>query len=270
MHFLSIITINYNNAEALKKTIDSVRVQKFTDYEHIIVDGGSTDGSVDVICESLKDEKYAEHVSWWCSEKDEGIWNAMNKGVSHAQGNYCLLLNSGDWLCNEKCLSVAYENSKTGEDIIYFDIFMVTSKKIFRITYPEKIHSYFFLQRNTLSHQNTLIKTSLQKKIPYTNNYRYAGDIEFFATAFLKQDCSSKHVNKVLAYYDAEYGISSIPETAKERAEEWKRLHVQFYPNQRIREDLSELIRYTTRYQRILEYLYSIIRKIVFLLRGGK
>ena len=96
MPFLSIITINYNNAAGLRKTLESVRTQSFTDYEHIIVDGGSTDGSVEVIHEFLQDAEYAKHVSWWCSEKDKGIYNAMNKGIQHAKGEYVATLNSGD------------------------------------------------------------------------------------------------------------------------------------------------------------------------------
>ena len=71
---LSIITINYNNADGLRKTLESVRSQTSKNYEHIIVDGGSTDGSVDVIHEFLQDEEYAEHVTFWCSEKDKGIF----------------------------------------------------------------------------------------------------------------------------------------------------------------------------------------------------
>lgn len=78
---LSIITINYNNREGLKKTIESVLSQTFTDYEYIIIDGGSTDGSRELI------EQYQSHLSFWCSEPDKGIYNAMNKGIAKARGN---------------------------------------------------------------------------------------------------------------------------------------------------------------------------------------
>ena len=99
---LSIITINYNNAFGLRKTLSSVAGQSFKNYEHIIIDGLSTDDSKNVIEEFLKNEDYAHHVSFWCSEKDSGIYNAMNKGILHASGKYLLMLNSGDEL---------YENS---------------------------------------------------------------------------------------------------------------------------------------------------------------
>ena len=101
---LSIITINYNNAEGLRKTLASVAAQTYHDIEHIIIDGGSTDGSVDVIKEYVRNvERMNElksegiHVVW-LSESDKGIYNAMNKGISKASGDYIQVLNSGDIL----------------------------------------------------------------------------------------------------------------------------------------------------------------------------
>ncbi len=95
---ISIITINYNNKDGLRKTIDSVKSQVFSSYEHIIIDGGSSDGSVDVIQDALKNKKYASHVAYWCSERDGGIYPAMNKGIEHVSGNFVYMLNSGDAL----------------------------------------------------------------------------------------------------------------------------------------------------------------------------
>ena len=90
---LSIITINYNNAEGLRKTMESVLAQTYTEIEYIIVDGASTDGSVDVIRELA-----TRPTIKWVSEKDTGIYNAMNKGIRMATGEYIQILNSGDIL----------------------------------------------------------------------------------------------------------------------------------------------------------------------------
>ena len=87
---LSIITINYNNAAGLEKTIKSVISQTCKRYEFIIIDGGSKDGSKDII------EKYQDQITYWVSEPDNGIYNAMNKGVKVAKGEYCIFMNSGD------------------------------------------------------------------------------------------------------------------------------------------------------------------------------
>ena len=91
----SVITINYNNREGLNKTIKSVLCQSINDYEYIIIDGGSTDGSVDII------NNNANFITYWVSEKDNGIYHAMNKGVAHAHGEYCIFMNSGDIFYNE-------------------------------------------------------------------------------------------------------------------------------------------------------------------------
>lgn len=94
----SIITINYNNKEGLRKTIESVVGQSFRDFEYIIIDGGSTDGSIEVI------KEYAGKVDYWVSEPDKGIYHAMNKGVLQAHGEYLNFMNSGDEFYNNGVL----------------------------------------------------------------------------------------------------------------------------------------------------------------------
>ena len=109
---LSIITINYNNAEGLRKTLASVAAQTYPNIEHIIVDGASTDGSVEVVkayalgtaCAASGSPAHnAHHQILWISEPDKGIYNAMNKGIKMATGDYCQFLNSGDILINDFC-----------------------------------------------------------------------------------------------------------------------------------------------------------------------
>ncbi len=105
MKKVSVITINYNNAQGLQKTIDSVISQTFKDYEFIIIDGGSTDESVDII------RKNSGKISYWVSEKDGGIYNAQNKGAKKASGEYCLFLNSGDFLMDSQTLEKVFKNN---------------------------------------------------------------------------------------------------------------------------------------------------------------
>ena len=92
---LSVITINYNNASGLKKTLKSVVTQKNIDFEYLVIDGGSKDESLALIHEN------ENHINYWVSESDSGIYNAMNKGIKKAQGEYCLFLNSGAKCCRE-------------------------------------------------------------------------------------------------------------------------------------------------------------------------
>ena len=108
---LSVITINMNNRKGLERTIKSVVCQIFADFEYIVIDGASVDGSADVIRE------YADKIHYWISEPDTGIYNAMNKGILQAKGDYCLFLNSGDALYTTTVLEEVF-NQNFSEDII--------------------------------------------------------------------------------------------------------------------------------------------------------
>ncbi len=120
MSKLSIITVNFNNATGLQKTFDSVFEQTFKDFEYIIVDGGSTDGSEEII------ERNRDKINYWVSEKDKGVYHAMNKGMAKASGDYLLFLNSGDHFKDENILlEVMPELDGTG--IVYGNIFLVES-----------------------------------------------------------------------------------------------------------------------------------------------
>ena len=109
---LSIITVNLNNLEGLKRTYESVVCQTFTDYEWIVIDGGSTDGSREFI------EQHQDKFAYWCSEPDKGIYNAMNKGIMRAKGEYLNFMNSGDcFASNDTLIRVLVD--ERNEDIIY-------------------------------------------------------------------------------------------------------------------------------------------------------
>ena len=108
---VSVITINYNNCRGLHQTILSVVHQEYQNFEFIVIDGGSTDGSLDVI------KDYSENITFWVSEKDRGIYHAMNKGVAQAHGDYCLFMNSGDCFYDKDVLGRVV-NSSAIEDII--------------------------------------------------------------------------------------------------------------------------------------------------------
>lgn len=118
---VSIVTINYNNADGLRKTLASVASQTYRDIEHIIIDGGSTDDSVDAIKEYVAanpdKNQFFKHTIKWVSEKDNGIYNAMNKGIQKATGSYIQILNSGDILAapdvTERMMNAIYTVNHT-------------------------------------------------------------------------------------------------------------------------------------------------------------
>ena len=114
MKRLSIITVNHNDLAGLRKTRDSILSQTFQDFEWIVVDGDSTDGGKDFI------QEHQEEMAWWCSEQDNGIYNAMNKGIEHAQGEYLLFLNSGDTLSAPDTLKEVFR-TEPDADVVYGD-----------------------------------------------------------------------------------------------------------------------------------------------------
>ena len=189
----SVITINYNHKEGLNRTIESVICQSYTEYEFIIIDGGSTDGSVDNI------KQYAENITYWVSEKDNGVYHAMNKGVAHAHGDYCIFMNSGDCFHSPKALeSVAnYE-----EDIICGQV----------STFPSGHHkstiSLVDLMRISLPHQAMFIKRELLIKHPYDEKYKILSDWKFCIEALILDNCSFRNIEVIISDYESG-GISA-------------------------------------------------------------
>ena len=197
---LSIISINLNNAPGLRKTIESVVSQTFTDYEYIIIDGGSTDGSVDVI------KEYADRITYWVSELDKGIYNAMNKGILSANGEYCLFLNSGDYLNQVDALEKIFSSSNN-EDLIYWDIVSESGK----MTQQEVLTVYKFIY-STIGHPASLIKRKLFDLVGlYNESNRIASDWEFFLKLFLQIKFTYKYLNKSFTYCEAG-GVSARKE----------------------------------------------------------
>jgi glycosyltransferase involved in cell wall biosynthesis len=206
---LSIITINLNNVNGLRKTIESVVNQTFTDYEYIIIDGGSTDGSVEVI------KEFADKITYWVSEPDKGIYNAMNKGILKAHGVYLQFLNSGDWFINEDILT-SFSLKERGEDIIYGNVnFILSNGEIKELIMPEepKLTLAFFLQK-TIIHQAAFIRKELFQYYLYDENFIIFSDWKFFIQKIILENCKIKYINKTVVNYDTE-GISSDPQALK-------------------------------------------------------
>ncbi|WP_198174942.1 glycosyltransferase family 2 protein [Spirosoma arboris] len=203
MKKLSIITINYNNAQGLRKTIESVVSQENPDYEYIVIDGNSTDDSVVVI------EQYADQITYWASESNRGIYGNMNQGIQEATGEYCLFLNSGDWLV-PGALNRILPLCKNF-DIFYCNTYLsYTITRTKELRYPKELTLFSFYKRN-INHQSTLIKTSLFDTYGlYNEKNRVHSDYEFWIKAIIMGNCSCKHLDDFLAYYDMN-GISSKP-----------------------------------------------------------
>lgn len=202
---LTIITINYNNREGLARTLKSALRQTHQDFEYIAIDGGSNDGSKELL------EKHSTRFAFWVSEKDAGIYNAINKGLTRASGEYILILNSGDELHSETTLATVMGQLASGEDVIYGDsedFYPDSKKKSFIRRYPSKL-TFDFLFRSALRHQAMLIRRDAYKKVgPYSEEYKIVSDWLWVLRALVHFQCSHKHLDLIVCRYERG-GISS-------------------------------------------------------------
>ncbi len=255
--FLSIITINYNNADGLRKTIESVKNQTSKDYEHIIIDGASTDQSISILKDFLNDENYAKQVSFWCSEKDKGVYDAMNKGIEHATGKYCLFLNSGDYLADNNIVQIFSEHD-LGYKIIYTDAIFFNTKKEWNVKYPKNINAHFFYSRKTLSHQNMLFPTSFVKANPYSLEYKIGSDVDMYLTAFFDFGIDFIHFDIPISKFESAIGIGSIQENKEVRSNEWETMLKKHIPKQYV-DSMEELNTYENKFHGILRKMKNLL-----------
>jgi glycosyltransferase involved in cell wall biosynthesis len=201
MPVLSIITINFNNAEGLRNTIDSVINQSFQDFEYLVIDGGSTDGSFEII-------NRTNRINIKVSEKDDGIYDAMNKGILKSTGDYLLFLNSGDLLCEdvlEKVFCKMYH-----QDILYGNMKINWGNDHKTIGIMPKCLSLEHMVKDTLWHPVSFIKKELFDRFGmYNTNYKIVADYDFFFKAIIANKVSYIHLDLTIAEYNTG-GISSI------------------------------------------------------------
>ena len=223
----SIITINYNNKEGLEKTIQSILGQTSQDFEFIIIDGGSSDGSVDII------KQYANHIDFWVSEPDGGRYPAMNKGIKQAKGDYLNFMNSGDTFHSSTVLEDIAKKNYT-EDIItggFYD----QEKGIKHIIKPQEV-TLLTMLKNTFNHQATFIKRQLFNERLYDENYIIQSDAKFNYQSIIYDNCSVRIIDYIIANYDFN-GISSNLSIVDK---EWNQLLAELFP-QRILKDYKAM-----------------------------
>lgn len=202
---LSVITINLNNKDGLKKTIESIVSQNFSDYEFIVIDGESTDGSVDII------KQYEDKITYWVSEKDTGVYNAMNKGIKQAKGEYYYFLNSGDKLVSDNVFSTIFENNP--HDSFICGNFIAEHKGDLQKDESYKNRNWNFslydLYAGFLCHQAFFIKAdNFEKYGLYDEDYKIVSDWKLFYQAIAIDRAPVLYKDVDIVYYNME-GYSS-------------------------------------------------------------
>lgn len=203
---ISVITVCYNTASTIEKTILSVLNQTYPDIEYIIIDGGSTDGTIDII------KKYVDKIAYWISEQDDGLYDAMNKGIRIASGDYINFMNAGDIFTSSDVVESIFSNELEDADIIYGNSIS---------QYPDGTEIIESAHATTewlpvhpiYRHNASFVKSGIQKKYLYDTarkkEFKYALDYLNILT-FYENGCSFKKVNKTVVTYEKD-GISNNP-----------------------------------------------------------
>ena len=200
---VSIITVVYNGEKYLEQTIQSVINQTYKNIEYIIIDGGSTDGTLDIV------KKYEEHVSYWVSEPDKGLYDAMNKGIGLANGELIGMINSDDWyeLNVVELMVKAYINNPT-KRIFHADRYDIDengNKKIKKFHPSEFKFKYYGM---TYNHPSMFITKEEYSKHLYNTNLQALSDFQFVLEGYLKDKSIFFYIDEALVNYRLD-GISA-------------------------------------------------------------
>lgn len=243
---ISIITINYNNIEGLKKTVESVVKQSPKDFEYIVIDGGSADGSAEYLAAQN------ENLNYWVSEPDKGIYNAMNKGILHAKGDYFLFLNSGDVLIDDKEIICKIVLNLNHQHVYYAPIYLMKDNLVKnKIEYPVNLDERF-LFTNTICQQAVIYHKSLFCENLFDEKLKYISDWKMHFSLF-KRKTKFIHLNIPFAIYDLN-GLTSKGETKYTSHKE--RLKTQFL------DFLPDFLKYYGTNRRVLFRLLKIFIKV--------
>ncbi len=192
---ITLITVTYNAEKILAETLQSAANQTFKGFEHWVIDGGSQDGTVDIV-------KKFPHVKF-ISEKDQGIYDAMNKGIERAEGAFVYFLNAGDCLFNSTILSLIDGHIQTGKyDMIYGDVFFKNHPSGVDFVQGRKVEFKDYYFSIALCHQAAFIKRELFNKLGlYKLNYKILADQEWFVNYFKNWD-KSLYIPQTVASYE--------------------------------------------------------------------
>lgn len=175
---ISVVTVCYNAQACIEDTIKSVISQHYDDLEYIVIDGGSTDGTVDIV------RKYIDKIAYYISEPDKGIYDAMNKAIKKTTGKYVNFLNAGDVFVNESVLSNIANCISSECDVLFGDIIVCKNGNYYiekategEIKKPKSV-------RMGYNHQASFVRTALARKYPFDLNYKLAADFNMMKTLY--------------------------------------------------------------------------------------
>ena len=210
---ISIITVTYNAEKVLGKTLNSIHEQEYNNIECIVIDGASKDRTVDII------KEYSGFVTKWISEPDKGLYDAMNKGLDIATGDYVWFLNAGDTIAKKNILSYLFEEEFVMRDIYYGDTLIVDEEghKIGgrRLKPKEDVTWKSFKWGMLVCHQSILVKRDIAPK--YNLNYNIAADYEWVLESFKRAKYITGTHHKISCFLEGGLSQNNIIKANKER-----------------------------------------------------
>jgi len=208
---ISVITVCYNAVDTIEETIKSVIGQTYPDIEYIVIDGGSKDGTVDII------KKYADKIAYWVSEPDKGIYDAMNKGIAVASGDYINMMNSGDTFVSDETVEKAVAIFPKDADVIFGDsIEKDADNSLFFI--PCSPNPSLLAKTPTYRHGSSFVKASVHKARPFdlSKNQEFGFGLDYNNIWNMYADgCSFKKIELPIMIYERE-GMSNDPKRSAE------------------------------------------------------
>lgn len=201
---VSVITVCYNAEFGIEKTILSVLNQTYSDIEYIIIDGASTDGTIDII------HKYADKISYLVSEPDGGIYDAMNKGIKIATGEWINFLNAGDTFYYSTSIENAFSHDVLPEiDVLYgYQVHNYEYGKFVR----KRLPLTFFNSGMPFGHESSFVRAEVMKRIGFDTNFRIAADYNFFFKLYVSGN-KFQPVDAIVTDFESMEGVSSSAKT---------------------------------------------------------
>ncbi len=210
---MSIITVVYNDADGLERTIKSIQAQSYPNIEHVIIDGASTDGTPDII------KKYQEKISYWVSEPDKGLYDAMNKGLRASSGDYVWFMNAGDLIHTDDTSAQIFAGKDELADVYYGDTMIVDEEYkevgLRRLRPPDNLSWKSFKKGMLVCHQAILVKRSLADE--YDLKYSHSADFDWVIKALKKTEKIHNTGIILASFLDGGHSKQNIRPSLKER-----------------------------------------------------
>lgn len=196
--FITVVTVSYNSADLIEKTLQSVVGQTHANKEYVVIDGASTDETNQII------DKFIDLIDFYVSEPDNGIYHAMNKAVVKASGDWLIFMNAGDTFVDSEVLQKVANSLSNETDVLYGDILTLKNRELILKKSPLKI---MHMHRMPFCHQAVFTRTSLLRKFPFDEKYALSADFKLFKQ-LKSEEVNFKKIPMPITIYDRT-GLSS-------------------------------------------------------------